>query len=323
MTRLIVIGNGTLATDCLTILSERPAVELALVVHDPRAGSIGGGIAAWCGKRDVPVLGVEKNINSPEILEQIRACRPDLIFNIHSFYLFRRELLETAQRGMINFHNAPLPKFRGMHSPSWAIITGATEYGVTWHFIDEGVDTGDIIAQRPVEIADDETAFSLTIKCMLAGRSLFEAIIDDVLEGNVTRTPQAGASSYYSLRDSPNDGYIDFDDDCATIDRFVRGLNFGPAANTFVHAKVRFRATDFIVNRVSCRATDQTSSDPVSAGPGAVLVADGARLEIAARGGTVAIEEAASADGNPLTIGQLVEQTGIRPRDRLETVRAT
>ncbi|MBA3562403.1 MAG: hypothetical protein H0W33_00035 [Gammaproteobacteria bacterium] len=317
MSRLIVIGNGTLAMDCLAMLHDRPAAEIVLVVYDQRERSIGGGVAAWCKNHSVAVLPVEKNINAPEVLQGITALEPDLIFNINSFFIFRDELLAVAKGGMVNFHNAPLPRFRGVHSPSWAIITGATDYGVTWHFIDKGIDTGDIIAQRPVEISDDETALSLTIKCMLAGKALFAEFIDDLLAGDFTRTPQSGPGSYYSLRDTPNGGYIDFSDDCKIIDRVVRGLDFGPATNTFVHAKTRFRERDFIVSRVSCRP--QAATKP----PGTALSTDAGRLEVAAGDGIVSIEDVRSADGEPLTVSGLIDKLGIRPNDRLENVRVS
>lgn len=306
--RLVLIGNGKLAIDCLALLRDSNA-EIALVVYDPREAAIGSDIADFCRRHSLSALPVEHGINRPDRLRHIVSAQPDLIFNVNSFFIFRQPILEAASRGVVNFHNAPLPLFRGVHSPSWAIIEDVRQYGVTWHWVDESIDTGDIIARRPVEIAPDETALSLTIKCMLAGKSLFGEILPALLAGMAARTPQTGPVSYFSLRDTPNGGYIDFSMPCRTIDCLVRGLNFRPARNTFTYAKLRIKQRDVVVNRVSSRP------EAPRAAPGTVLTASDRSLHVTAADGIVAIEEVMWPDEQPVSIAAL----GIQPGDVLET----
>jgi len=212
MESLVVIGNDKIAVDCLRLLDRRN-VRPALVVHADDGGSGGKRLASYCEKSGVDrcsATGLDEST-----VARITATRPDLILNISSFWIIREPLLSLPTRGIVNFHNGPLPHYRGVNIPSWAIIRGEKQHGVTWHWVEEGIDAGDIIAQRHFAVTDDDTALSLTFRCIVEGTELFDECIDDLLADRAPRRPQLGEGSYFSLRDIPNGGRVPF---TATVD---------------------------------------------------------------------------------------------------------
>lgn len=311
MSKIVVIGNGKMAIDCIKIMLERPAAELRLAVYDPKYAAPAARVSKLCEDRGIPAVG-RRNPNHPEVVERATAIGADIIFNINSLRILKEKLLAVPRVGIINFHNAPLPLYGGVNIPSWAIINGETEHGVTWHFVDEGIDTGDIVAQRRFEISNRETAISLNFKCIVEGIQLFEETIDDLLSGNYERRPQAGESSYYSLKDVPNDGYVDFSWSFEKLDRFVRGLDFRPFENTFTYPRVRCGDGEFIVNSLSRRDASMSGR-----APGTLVTVEPGRLEVAIGDGVVGIDEAMDAEGEEIELDRLVERYGLRAGDRL------
>ena len=178
--------------------------------------------------RLVPSARVAK-INSPDFLAQMRAVAPELIFSINNFQLIREVLIAVPTRGIINFHNAPLPKYAGSNAPTWAIFHGETTHGVTWHYVDAGIDSGDIVAQARFEIPRDCTAIRLIMTCLVEGARLFAASLPAILRGEAARQPQDRAErSFFPMKDAPNGGHMELDWDFATLSRFVRSLHFHP-----------------------------------------------------------------------------------------------
>jgi methionyl-tRNA formyltransferase len=121
----------------------------------------------------------------------LRSLQLDVIISIHFPYLMPQSVLATPRRGVINLHPALLPFNRGWHTPSWAILDG-TPIGATLHLMDEGVDTGPIIAQREVAVSPADTAHSLYQKVLDSEYELFCETWPSIAELRYTETPQAG-----------------------------------------------------------------------------------------------------------------------------------
>ena len=82
-------------------------------------------------------------------------------------------VLARATKGAVNFHDGPLPAYAGLNAPVWAILAGETTHGITWHLMEEGADTGDILVTQEVNINEEETAFTFNAKCFAAGVESF------------------------------------------------------------------------------------------------------------------------------------------------------
>ena len=107
------------------------------------------------------------------------AC--DLGVSIGGSYIFSADEIERARCGIVNLHCAPLPQYRGRYSAGHALRNGESYFGVTLHYIDEGIDTGPIIAERLFDIEDD-TVDSLRAKAFAAGVTLFESWASRLVE---------------------------------------------------------------------------------------------------------------------------------------------
>jgi methionyl-tRNA formyltransferase len=119
------------------------------------------------------------DVNAPEALEALRALDPDLVISVSCPQIFRRPLLELPRLGCLNVHSALLPHYRGMLPTFWAMVNGERETGVTVHRMVEGIDGGDIILQRRVPIAADETLLALMRK---AKRTAADLVLEAIAE---------------------------------------------------------------------------------------------------------------------------------------------
>ena len=121
-----------------------------------------------------------ENPNSKKFLNVLRELKPDVIIN-QSQSIIKEELLQVPKIGVINRHNALLPKNRGRLTPFWVLYKGEKETGVSIHFIDEGIDSGEIIVQKKYKVRNNDTFNSLVKRNYeIAGKAMLEAL--DILE---------------------------------------------------------------------------------------------------------------------------------------------
>src|SRR6185295_1732898 len=104
----------------------------------------------------------------------------DYLFSIVNNRVLPREALETPRKWAINYHDAPLPAYAGVHATSWALMQGEAVHGVTWHIMADQVDAGSILKQKQIQIACDETASTLNVKCYEAAIYAFDELVDDL-----------------------------------------------------------------------------------------------------------------------------------------------
>ena len=128
-------------------------------------------------------------LRDPETLAKLRELRPDIGISAFFGCILKPELIQLFPKGCINLHAALLPYNRGWHTNVWPIIEGSPA-GVTIHYIDPGVDTGDIIAQRRIPIEPTDTGGSLHEKTIRAEVELFKETWPLICEGKNSRTPQ-------------------------------------------------------------------------------------------------------------------------------------
>jgi methionyl-tRNA formyltransferase len=298
--RLAVIGNGKMAVDCLKIMKSTPGVEVALVVTEPRTISPGNTVQAYATRENLAFVESEK-IHSPGVVEALQAAAPDVILNINSFQIIRPVILAIPRQGVINFHNGPLPKYGGVNVCSWAIINGETRHGVSWHYVDQGIDTGAIVAQRLFDLSPAETAVSLIMKCIAEGTALFREWLPRLVEGDVIGQKQDPSNAtYFSRKDLPNGGMLDFAWDFAQFDRFVRGLSFHPIANTFLHAGARLDGRRCFVQSVQrLDATTGTAE-------GTVIGIHPDHIAVQIKDGTVGLSDILDEEKNPIALDEFV-----------------
>lgn len=171
-------------------------------------------------------------------LQEINELEPDLIITCAYGQILPLELLLIPKLGCINVHASLLPKLRGGAPIHHAIIDGYTETGVTIMYMAEGMDSGDIISQRKIDILDEDTAATLHDKLSVIGRDLLLDTLPSILDGTNGRTVQDESEVTYGFNIKREDEKIDFNKTGKKIVNQVRGLNSWPGAYCTLDGKI-------------------------------------------------------------------------------------
>ena len=207
-------------------------------------------LSDYCQHQSLPAVTASR-FNSGEILAAVRAVRPDLALSVNNHQILRSEFLAIPREGVINFHNSALPRYGGLNACTWAIVNGEREHGVTLHYLDAGVDTGDILAQATFPIPENSTALPLIARCLDEGKRLFQRQLPAILNGTASRTPQdLRQRSFYRKADIPNGGRIDFAQPYQAVHNLIRGLNFHPLPNPLAYPRAEYRGRTLYVDRI-------------------------------------------------------------------------
>lgn len=157
----------------------------------------------------VPVVEAA-NVNAPEALGALRELDPAYVFVIGWSQICRQAFLASAREGLIGFHPAPLPENRGRGVIPWTILQRRAETGGTLFWMDEGMDTGDVLMQERFAVAPDETAATLYAKHGVALRRMLGQAVPMLKAGTAPRAPQDHTRASYCAKRTPDDGLIDW-----------------------------------------------------------------------------------------------------------------
>ncbi len=194
-----------------------------------------------------------------------RVERLDLLL-VCRFGLLPRTVFAAPRWGVVNIHSSLLPKYRGVHPVSWALINGESETGVTLHRIDDGIDTGEILVQRSTPIRAEDDIWGLSARLdALSGRLAVELFQEVARRGELPRgRPQEGEPSYAPRR-KPQDGRIDWSRSARDLDNLVRSLK-PPLPSPFC-----VNAEGELVEILSCTEARLPVGPSADAVPGAVI----------------------------------------------------
>lgn len=226
--RIFFLGNNYLGWKTLECLRAAGESIVALALHPPHSRKFGEEILNAAGLAESAVFAGDR-LRESEILERIAACKPDLGVSVMFGHILRREFLQLFPRGVINLHPGLLPYNRGAYPNVWSIVDG-TPAGVTLHCVDEGVDTGPILAQRPVAVEAIDTGESLYRKLEAAALDLFRDTWPAIRDGQIRPTPQAESGTSHRTADVATIDRIDLDREYAAGDLIdvLRARTFPP-----------------------------------------------------------------------------------------------
>jgi len=186
--RVLYLGNNWLGWQVLQWLRQEGEEIAGLVVHPPGGRKCGDEIIQSAGL-DAARIFDGSQLRQSNIIEAIRNLKPEIGLSVLFGYILRREFLNLMPAGCVNVHPALLPYNRGAYPNVWSIIEG-TPAGVTIHYIDQRVDTGDLIAHHPVVVEPVDTGESLYRKLEHAAFDLFKETWPLISSGQVSRMPQ-------------------------------------------------------------------------------------------------------------------------------------
>lgn len=236
MTRVVFMGTPEFAVPSLDALCDAGYDVAGVFTQPDRPAGRGKKLTACPVKvraleRGLSVYQFEK-IKAPEGVAQLRALKPDLCVTAAFGQILTQEILDIPARGTVNVHASLLPRYRGSAPVNWCILNGERLAGVTLMLTDIGIDTGDMLASRSVEIGALETAGELTRRLSALGAELLGDTLPGYLSGKIAPVKQDEAQASYEPMLKKEMGLIDWTRDADSIANQVRGLNPWPCAYT-------------------------------------------------------------------------------------------
>ena len=242
---IVFAGTPDFAVPSLEILSRNEKINIKAVITQPdRKRGRGKKVKFTPVKSVAKKYGLNimqpKNINNKDTLNKLNELELDLIVVVAYGQILSEDVLELPKYGCINLHASLLPEYRGSSPIQQAILDGKEKTGVTTMFMDQGLDTGDIIDQKEIVIKRDDNAGNLHDRLSKAGAKLLENTVLNFINNpkNIKKTKQDDNKSNYTGQLSKDDGLIDWSKNTEYIKNFIRAMNPWPGSFTYLDSKL-------------------------------------------------------------------------------------
>lgn len=169
------------------------------------------------------------NLKNENFLQELKALNANLQIVV-AFRMLPKVVWQMPEFGTFNLHASLLPEYRGAAPIHWSIINGESKTGVTTFFIDDKIDTGEIILQEEITVLNNETVGTLHDKLMYLGAKLVSKTVDYISKGEIKTTKQPDLEEKFAPKLNPENTKIDWTDSLDNIYNKIRGLNPFPAA---------------------------------------------------------------------------------------------
>ena len=234
--KIVFMGTPDIAVGCLQKIIDEKHEILGVVTQPDKP--VGRGkkmgmppVKELALKYDIPVYQPIK-ARDEEFVQVLRELNPDLIVVVAFGQILPKSILDIPKLGCVNVHVSLLPKYRGAAPINWVIINGEEKTGVTTMYMDEGLDTGDMILTSEFALDDEITAGELHDIMKEEGALLLKQTIDLIAKGEAPRIPQNHEKFTYAPIMNKTLGQIDFSKSAKEIHNLVRGVNPWPSAYT-------------------------------------------------------------------------------------------
>lgn len=242
MLKILFMGTPDFAMESLKALYEAKYNIVGVVTNPDRPKGrgmkmIASPVKEYALEKHLEVYQPEKVRNNEEFLNTVKKINPDLICVVAYGKILPKELLEIPKMGCINVHGSLLPQYRGAAPIQWAVLNGDKKTGITTMYMNEGMDTGDMILKKEVQIGEDETTGELWERLSKIGAKLLVETVEKIEDGTAPREKQPEDFTMAPMlhKEMAN---IDWDKKDATqIKNLVRGLNPIMGAYTYLNGK--------------------------------------------------------------------------------------
>lgn len=281
--RIVYMGTPDFAVPCLEALIQAKHEVVGAVTQPDRPKGRGKKLQAppvklKAEEYSIPVYQPEK-INTPDFVAQLKELAPELIVVVAYGKILPPEILNLPPLGCVNVHASLLPKYRGAAPIHWAIINGEKETGVTTMYMDEGMDTGDMILTASTEIGINTTVGELHDRLAKMGAGLLIDTLVLIKKGQAPRIPQDEDQATYAPLLKREHELIHWHKPAQMLHNQVRGMNPWPGTYTTWQGKMlKIWRTDVITQQ-----TDQK--------PGTVVVCDRKQIVVQTGEGCLALRE--------------------------------
>lgn len=237
-------ADGLWSHLALEKILKRNEVEIAFIcVRNDSTDSV---LPKMAEELKVPCLRHPK-INSDDFIDMISAFNCDIYVSMSFDQIFKKRILESVPKGIINCHAGKLPFYRGRNVLNWVLINDEKEFGITVHHVDEGIDTGDIILQKVFPITDEDDYSTLLEKAYAGCADLLDQALALIVAGDCKRIKQESIHPVgtYCGKRSNGDEVINWHQSSRDLFNFVRAIcDPGPQART------TFRGDVVKINRI-------------------------------------------------------------------------
>lgn len=304
--KIIIFGSNTLAVELTRYCFNHPGIEILAVRPEPNDPGEDGwqkSLLKFCLEFNLSLL-KNNNFKDPACVEEIKSLQPDFIFSLQCRSIIPKSIIQIPRYHIINFHPAPLPKYRGMYTCGWVLLNGEKETGVTIHLIDAGVDTGDILFQEKISILPSDTARSLLDKINKVGIKLFKKKLNNILSLNFKPVKQDSRRAiYYSIHSIDfTKNFINWNQNVEMVNNFMRAFICPP----YQYPQSRYKKFVFGIGRHSISRYSYTKAQP-----GTVVDLSDEWLKVAVFDGYVYLRQLIF-DGKEVKISELVSLINLK-----------
>jgi natural product biosynthesis luciferase-like monooxygenase protein len=302
-----LIGSDTLLQECGELLLHK-GHTITTVVTDA------GRIASWARSKGLEVA----HPKDDDLVATLKGRPYDYLFAITYLAIVKDDLLGTAGKGAINFHDGPLPTYAGLNTPAWALIKQEPRYGISWHEMTSGIDEGVLLKQVMFDVAERETSLSINTRNFAAALESFEELMGELDTGTTTRSPQEGERGYFGRHDRPTANVaLDLSRPAAELDALIRALDFGAYPNPV-------GSPSLVVNdkAVIVKEAEVTTELDDSLEPHLVIGADDDAIVIGTGEHALTITSVTTLTGAPISLSDAATHLGISAGSKLPEVDA-
>jgi methionyl-tRNA formyltransferase len=286
--QIVFIGTGDIGVPTLRALLRTPKHELIGVVTQPDK-PVGRDqhlqappIKAELATSSVPVFQPAR-IRNDDAVAQLRGLKPDVIVVMAYGQILPQSVLEIPRIACLNLHVSLLPRHRGAAPIQAAIVAGDAETGITVMYMDEGLDTGDLLLQSKLAISPNETGGSLHDRLAQLAPDVLFAALEQLAKHNAPRTPQDFSRATYAPKLTREHGKIDWAEPAEMIERKIRAFNPWPGALT--------QLTDAAGKSRNLKVFRATATAQEGGEPGSVTTPHDAEVLVATGRGVLRLDE--------------------------------
>ena len=306
--RIVFMGTPDFAKESLeAIFNAGYDIEAVVTNPDKPKGRgmkmIASPVKEFAIEKNLKIYQPVKVRNNVEFIDELKKINPDVICVVAYGKILPKEILEIAKCGCINVHGSLLPQYRGAAPIQWAVLNGDKTTGITTMYMDEGMDTGDIILKRKVEIGENETTGELWDKLSKIGGELLVETLKNIENGTAPREKQ-GENFTMAPMLNKDMAKINWEDkNSEEIKNLVRGLNPIMGAYSFIdNKKVKF----WKVEKLELPLDKQTLKN------GTVIISDSKQgLQIKAKDGIINVIEIQGENARKMGIGDYLRGNNI------------
>ncbi len=306
--KIVFMGTPDFAKESLeAIYNEGYDIEAVVTNPDKPKGRgmkmIASPVKEFAIEKNLKIYQPVKVRNNTEFIDELKKINPDVICVVAYGKILPKEILEIAKYGCINVHGSLLPQYRGAAPIQWAVLNGDKTTGITTMYMDEGMDTGDIILKREVEIGENETTGELWDKLSKIGGELLVETLKNIENGTAPREKQ-GENFTMAPMLNKDMAKINWEDkNSEEIKNLVRGLNPIMGAYSFIdNKKVKF----WKVEKLELPLDKQTLKN------GTVIISDSKQgLQIKAKDGIINVIEIQGENARKMGIGDYLRGNNI------------